>query len=96
MHPVGAGINLALSIFIGLVLARVVVELIQSFARSWEPKGVVLVLLEGVFTITDPPILAFRRIFRPIRLGGIALDLSPLLVLLVCSLLIQINTALWP
>lgn len=95
MNPVGAGINLALSIFIGLVLARVVVELIQNFARSWEPRGVVLVLLEGVFTITDPPILAMRRVFKPIRLGGIALDLSPLIVLLICSLLIQINTAIW-
>lgn len=95
MNPIGAGINLALSIFIGLVLARVVVELIQNFARSWEPRGVVLVLLEGLFTVTDPPILAFRRVFKPLRLGGIALDLSPLLVLLSCSLLIQINTALW-
>ena len=95
MNPIGAGINLALSIFIGLVLARIVVELIQSFARSWEPKGAILVALEGVFTITDPPILAFRRIFKPLRLGGIALDLSPLIVLIICSLLIQINTALW-
>lgn len=95
MNPIGAGIELALTIFIGLVLARVVVELIQNFARSWEPRGVVLVLLEGVFTITDPPIQAMRRVFKPLRLGGIALDLSPLLVLLICSLLIQINRALW-
>jgi len=95
VNPIGAGIELALTIFIGLVLARVVVELIQNFARSWEPRGVVLVLLEGVFTITDPPIQAMRRVFKPLRLGGIALDLSPLLVLLICSLLIQINRALW-
>lgn len=95
MSPVGAGIELALSIFIGLVLARVVVEMIQSFARSWEPRGVVLVLLEAIFTVTDPPIMAFRRVFKPLRLGGIALDLSPLIVLLICSLLLQINRALW-
>ncbi|MCX6397797.1 MAG: YggT family protein [Propionibacteriales bacterium] len=95
MNPVGAGINLVLSIFIGLVLARIVVELIQNFARSWEPRGVVLVLLEGVFSVTDPPINAFRRVFKPLRFGGIALDLAPLLVLLSCSLLIQINTAIW-
>jgi YggT family protein len=63
VSPVGAGINLALSIFIGLVLARIVTEMVQSFARSWEPRGIVMVLLEIVFTITDPPILAFRRVF---------------------------------
>lgn len=95
MSPIGAGINLALTIFIGLVLTRVVVEMIQSFARSWEPRGIVLVLLELVFTITDPPIMAFRRVFKPLRLGGISLDLSPLVVLLICSLLIQINYLLW-
>jgi YggT family protein len=95
VSPVGAGINLALSIFIGLVLARIVTEMVQSFARSWEPRGIVMVLLEIVFTITDPPILAFRRVFKPLRLGSIALDLSPLVVLLICSLLIRINSSLW-
>jgi YggT family protein len=95
LNPIGEGINLALSIFIGLVLARIVVEMVQSFARSWEPRGVVLVLLEVIFTITDPPIQAFRRVFKPLRIGSIALDLSPLVVLLICSLLIQINYAIW-
>ena len=81
--------------FIALLWIRFVVDWVQIFARSWTPRGVLLVALEGVFTITDPPILAFRRIFKPLRLGGIALDLSPLIVLIICSLLIQINTALW-
>jgi len=39
------------------------------------------VLLEAVFSVTDPPINAVRRILPPLRIGGAALDLSWLLVL---------------
>ena len=95
MNPIGQGIDLALKIFIGLLIVRLVVDWIQVFARSWSPSGVVLVVLEAVYSITDPPILAFRRVFKPIRIGGVALDLSFLAVLLVCYLLLAINGAIW-
>ena len=95
MHEIGFVIGLALDIFIGLLIVRLVVDWIQVFARSWQPSGVVLVLLEGVYSITDPPIVAFRRVFKPIRIGGVALDLSFLAVLLVCYLLRVVNAAIF-
>lgn len=95
MNPVGLAIQLVLEIFIGFLIVRLVVDWIQVFARSWTPTGVVLVLLEAVYSVTDPPIHAFRRVFKPLRIGGVSLDLSFLAVLLVCYLLLQINTALW-
>ncbi|MET3960386.1 YggT family protein [Marmoricola sp. OAE513] len=95
MNPVGSTIAFVLWAFIGLVFVRLVFEMVQSFARSWEPRGAALVALETVFTITDPPILAFRRIFKPIRIGPVALDLSVLLVLVVCYILLAINAAIW-
>ena len=48
-------------------------------------------LLEGVYSITDPPIRAFRRVFKPVRIGSVSLDLSFLAVLLICYLLLAIN-----
>ena len=33
-------------------------------------------LLEFVYSITDPPIKALRRVIPPLRLGSVALDLS--------------------
>ena len=96
MNPIGYGIDLVLKIFIGFLIVRLVVDWIQVFARSWTPTGVVLVLLEVVYSITDPPIIAFRRVFKPIRIGGVALDLSFLAVLLVCYLLLAVNQAIWP
>ncbi|MGO4256293.1 YggT family protein [Marmoricola sp. RAF53] len=95
MNPIGQVINLVLEIFILLLLIRLIVDWIQFFARSWSPKGPVLLVLEGVYSATDPPIHAFRRVFKPIRIGGVALDLSFLAVLLVCYLLLRINTLVW-
>lgn len=95
MHPVGQVIELVLWLFIMLLFVRLVVDWIQVFARQWTPRGPVLVVLEGVYTATDPPIKAFRKVFKPIRIGGIALDLSFLAVLLICYLLLAINQMIW-
>ena len=87
MQLVGAILLLLLNIFLGLMLIRLVVDWVQVFARSWTPKGPVLVVLEIVYTITDPPIMFVRRFVPPLRLGSIALDTSFLIVLLVVYLL---------
>lgn len=90
MNPVGVTLHYVIVTFILLMLVRLVVDWIQVFARSWSPRGPVLVALEVVYTITDPPIRAFRRVFRPVRIGSVSLDLSFLAVLLVCYLLLAI------
>ena len=84
---VGAILLLVLNIFLGLMLIRLVVDWVQVFARSWSPKGVVLVLLEVVYSITDPPIMFVRRFVPPLRLGAVMLDTSFLIVLIVVYLL---------
>ena len=94
MNAVGQIIELVLYIFIGLLLVRFVVDWIQVFARSWRPSGPMLVILEAVYSATDPPIRAFRRVFPPLRIGSVSLDLSFLAVLLLCYLLLAINRAI--
>jgi YggT family protein len=75
-------------VFIALLWIRFVVDWVQVFARRWSPSGVLLVVLEGVYTVTDPPIKALRRVIPPLRLGSIVLDLSFLLVMLGAYLLL--------
>ena len=94
MYALGVIIHYVLWIFILLLLVRLVVDWIQVFARQWQPRGPVLVALEGVYTATDPPIKAFRKVFKPIRIGGIALDLSFLFVMLLCYILLALNDAI--
>ena len=76
--------------FIGLLWVRFVVDWVQVFARSWQPRGILLVLLEIVYSVTDPPIKALRRAIPPLRIGSIALDLGFLIVFLVTYVLLRV------
>jgi YggT family protein len=69
-----------LLLFFGCMWIRFIVDWVQVFARSWSPRGILLVVLEAVYTVTDPPIKALRRVIPPLRLGNFALDLSFLIV----------------
>ena len=91
VSAVASVISLVLWLFIGLMFVRFIVDWVQVFARSWSPKGPVLVVLEVVYSITDPPILFFRRFIPPLRLGSVALDLSFMIVLVICYLLLIVT-----
>ena len=94
MFFIGVIIYYVLGTFIVFLIVRLVVDWIQMFARSWVPRGPALVILEGVYTVTDPPIKALRKVIPPLRLGGVAIDLSFLAVLLICYILLSLNGAL--
>jgi len=66
-----------------LLLGRLVIELVRTFAREWRPTGAAVVVIESVFTMTDPPIKALRRILPPIPLGPVRLDLSLMITMIV-------------
>lgn len=91
MHVVGSVIEIVLWVFIALLWIRFVVDWVQIFARAWVPRGAMLVLLEGVYSTTDPPIKALRRVIPPLRIGSISLDLSFLIVMIAAYVLLQIN-----
>jgi len=86
-------IYLILWLFIAVLFIRFIVDWVQVFARSWTPKGPALVLLEVVYSITDPPILFFRKFIPPLRLGSVALDLSFMLVMVIAYLLLTITAS---
>ncbi|MEO5711385.1 MAG: YggT family protein [Nocardioidaceae bacterium] len=86
-RPVASILDTILFVFLALMLIRLVVDWVQVFARSWTPTGPVLVVLEVVYSITDPPIRFVRRFVPPLRLGSVMLDTSFLIVLVVVYLL---------
>ncbi len=94
MLVLGSIIELVLGTFIVLLFVRLIVDWIQIFARSWTPRGPVLVILEGIYTATDPPVKAMRKVIPPLRLGGMAIDLSFVAVLLICYILLSLNRAI--
>jgi YggT family protein len=73
-----------------LLTARIVIELVRTFAREWRPAGGVAVTLETIYTVTDPPVRLFRRIIPMVRIGGMGLDLSIMVLLLVVFFAMQL------
>ncbi len=81
----------ALSVYLVLLVVRLIFSWIQVYARDWTPSGVLLVVAEGVYSATDPPLRFLRRYIRPLRLGSVALDLSFMLLFLVVYVLWQVS-----
>ena len=79
-----------LSIYLVLLIARMILSWIQAYARSWSPSGILLVIAEGVYSATDPPLRFLRRYIPTVRLGSVALDLSFMLLFLVVYVLWQV------
>ncbi len=73
-----------------LLIARIVVEVIRSLARDWHPRGVVAVVLEAVFTVTDPPVRLLRKVIPTIPLGAVRLDISIMVLLFGVGILMQV------
>ena len=90
MSVVGQILHGLLWAFIALLWIRFIVDWVQVFARSWSPSGPILVLLEIVYSVTDPPIKALRRVIPPLRLGAVAIDLSFIIVLVAAYLLLNV------
>jgi|SRR6478735_4811364 YggT family protein len=89
--PVGATVYFALWFFFLLLIGRLVLDYIQMFARSWRPRGPLLVVAEIVYTITDPPLKALRRVIPPLRIGQVTLDLSFLVLVILVQFAIYLT-----
>ncbi|QPL06275.1 MULTISPECIES: YggT family protein [Actinomyces] len=65
-----------LSLYLLVLLGRVVLDWVQMLARQWRPTGVVLILANLVYALTDPPLRALRRVVPAVHLGGVGIDMS--------------------
>ena len=79
-----------LTIYLVILIGRMIFSWIQAFARSWRPHGIVLVIAETIFTLTDPPLKFLRRYIPPLRLGTVAMDLSFMVLFIVILILLQV------
>ena len=89
MSIVGQILATVLLLFWLVLIARLVLDMVQLFARSWRPTGFVLVIAEGVFSITDPPLRALRRIIPPLKFGNVQFDLAFLILLIGVQILMN-------
>ncbi|MGB9378746.1 MAG: YggT family protein [Mycobacteriales bacterium] len=88
MKPFWSVVFDLLWIFQILLIVRLVVTYVMMFARSWRPGRGLAIVFEVVFSVSDPPLKALKRVIPPLRLGGISLDLSFLVLFVVVQILI--------
>ena len=79
-----------LTIYLVVLIGRMIFGWIQVFARDWRPSGILLVIAEGIFTVTDPPLKFLRRFIPTLRLGMMALDLSFMVLFIVILILLEV------
>lgn len=90
MQIVAGVLYLVVLVYLLLLITRLVLEWIQSYAREYRPSGLMLVLFEVVYTLTDPPVLGLRRLIPPLRIGAVALDLSLMILLVLGWILLRV------
>ncbi len=77
-------------LFFAALIGRLVLDWVRVLAREWQPRGPVLVLAEGIYTVTDPPLKFLRRLIPPLSLGTVRLDVAFLVLMLAVSLMLSL------
>lgn len=95
MQLVGSLIQTVLWIFLLLLFARMILSWVPVLVRDWEPRGPVLVVAELVYSVTDPPLRALRKVLRPVRVGNVMLDLAFIGLYILVSILMRVNAAIF-
>jgi YggT family protein len=90
MTAVGQVLASILWLYWIVLIGRLVFDFVQVFARSWRPSGVLLLLAEAIYTVTDPPLRLLRRVIPPLRLGSVQFDLAFLILLIGVQILINV------
>ena len=86
--PSSSLIHIALWVFIALHVDPLRRGLGAGLRAQLGADGFLLVVLEIVYSATDPPIKALRRVIPPLRIGTIAIDLSFIIVMIVAYMLL--------
>ncbi|MFM9095918.1 MAG: YggT family protein [Actinomycetes bacterium] len=81
-------------LYLLVMIGRLVFDYVQMFARSWKPSGFILVLVEFIYSLTDPPLKFFIRFGPPLRICYISLDLSFLIVIILIQIAMSIVASL--
>lgn len=87
---IGTIIKLAIRLYILVLWGRLIIDWVMVFNRNFRPRSGLAVVVELLFSLTDPPIKMFRKLLPPIRIGQISIDLGWILTLVCCWILLAI------
>jgi YggT family protein len=73
-----------------VLIGRVIFDWIRIFAREWRPRGAALLVAEPIYTLTEPPLRALRKVVPALRLGGMSIDLSFMVLFFIVWILLVV------
>ena len=79
----------ALFFFWVCMLVRLVMGYVFMLT-SYRATGFVAMVLEVVYSVTDPPIKALQRVLPPLRIGNFSLDLGFIVLIIAVQILMGI------
>ncbi len=87
----GKAIAWAASIYTFILLARVILDWTRVLVPRWVPPGGLLVVIDWVYRLTEPPISWVRQYIQPIRLGTVAIDVGFIVVFVAVVILERVG-----
>ncbi len=91
MSTVWQVVSLILFLFFVTLIGRLIIDWIRVLAREWRPRGIMLVVAEAVFTVTDPPLRLLRKVIPSPTIGGMRIDLAFFVLFLLTSFLMSVT-----
>jgi YggT family protein len=79
-----------LYLFVLVLFARFVLSWVLSFGRRWQPGRGAAASMEILWTVTDPPLKALRRVIPPLRIGTVSVDLAAIVLLVMLFVLFAV------
>ena len=81
----GAIIYALVGLYSLLVIVRIIIEMVQAFSKQFDPPHWFIMVAEPIFRMTDPPVIALRKLIPPLRLGGsgVGLDVSVIVLFFI-------------
>jgi YggT family protein len=95
MAIIGYIIYWILWLFLLFLIARMILSWVPVLVRDWQPRGAMLVVAETIYTVTDPPLRALRKVLKPVRIGNMMLDIAFLGLWLAVIVLMRLNARLF-
>jgi len=92
---IGQVIYLVLYFVFIVLMIRFIMTLVMQFGRRWRPGRGAAATLEVVWSVTDPPLHALRRVIPPLRVGTVSVDIAFTLLLLILFLLMEVARQLF-
>ena len=80
----------ALQLYLLILFLRVIFDWVFVFSPSWRPTGPLVILLELIYSLTDPPLRFLRRFIPPLLLGNFSLDLAFIVLVILIYVVIHV------